>query len=129
MSCRHLVTAFGTLPAGVHAALHVADALAVVGALSADFRAFAARMLVVLGADQHEVGGSPAHLGAGHHELEVGRLDVLASHLQAVPHGHRQALAVAREAVVDALLHLGGRVMHHFASFSTQAVSSLISLV
>ncbi|OWK22737.1 hypothetical protein AJ87_44805 [Rhizobium yanglingense] len=41
----------GALPAGVDAALHVADPFAVFGARNADFGTFPADMLVVLRAD------------------------------------------------------------------------------
>lgn len=53
---RHLAAALGAAAARVDALLHVPDPLAVFGALLADFRAFAAGVLVMRGADEHEMG-------------------------------------------------------------------------
>jgi hypothetical protein len=55
----HLSAALRASAAGVDTVLHVADPLAVTGALGADFGALAADMLVVLRADQHEMGRRP----------------------------------------------------------------------
>jgi hypothetical protein len=41
-------------------------------------------VLVVPGADEHEIGRGLANLGAGHHELEMLGLNVLAALLQAL---------------------------------------------
>lgn len=73
-----------------HAFLHLPEALAVLCALRADFRALGAGMLVVRGAKQHEVGRCPANLGARHHQREMLLFNVLA-HLQAVIHRRREA--------------------------------------
>jgi hypothetical protein len=62
-------------------------------------------MLVVGRADQHEVGGSSAHLGASHHQTEMGRLDMLAACLQAVVHGRGQAGLIAAQTGLDAAGH------------------------
>ncbi|CCF18356.1 exported protein of unknown function [Pseudorhizobium banfieldiae] len=79
MLLRHTLATISTLAAGVDASLHVADTLAVIGALAAYLRTFAASVLVVLGADQHEMGRGAANLGAGHHQPEVLRFRVLAT--------------------------------------------------
>src|SRR5690349_17903997 len=99
-SGRHLPAGLGAAPAGLHALLHAADLLAGAGALVADFGAFAAGVLVVVRPNQHEVGGGLAHLGAGQHEPEVLRLDVLAARLEAVVHRHAQAGRVAAQALL-----------------------------
>lgn len=129
---RHTLAAFGTLAAGIDASLHVTDPFAVVGALAAYFRALAAGVLVVLCTDQHEMGRGAADFGAGHHQLEVFRLRVLAALFESMSHRHGEALAVAGQTVVDALLHFRGDVVHgrySFTSFSTHSVSRSTSFV
>jgi hypothetical protein len=60
----------------------------------------------MLGTNEHEMGRRSADFRAGHHELEMLRLGMFAAHFQAVPHGHRQALAIAGETIVDAGFHV-----------------------
>ncbi len=76
---RHAAAALGTTTASVDAALHVADPLAIFGALGADFGACPADMLVVFRTHQHEMRRGPADLLAGQHQLEVRGLGVLPS--------------------------------------------------
>lgn len=87
-SSRHRPAGLGAFAAGGDTVIHVADALAVLGALLADFSAFAARVLVMLSADQHEVRGCSAHLRARHHQSEVSGFSVLAARVEAMAHRH-----------------------------------------
>src|SRR5215217_4324808 len=84
--CRHLAAALSAVAALLDALIHVTDLLARAGALLTDLRAFAAGMLVVLGANQHEVRRGPADLGTSHHDPEMTGLDVLAASFKAVVH-------------------------------------------
>ena len=85
----HLFTAFRTSAACVDAALHIADPFAIIGTLAANLGAFSANVLMVPATDEHELSRRPANLGAGHHQLEMRRLSMLAAHFQTVPHRHR----------------------------------------
>lgn len=69
-SSSHGGAACRALEAFVDAFLHVSDTLAVVCALRADLSALAACMYVLLAANEHEMRGRPAYLGASH-ETEV----------------------------------------------------------
>ncbi|CAH1681142.1 hypothetical protein BOSEA31B_15134 [Hyphomicrobiales bacterium] len=53
--------------AGLDAVVHVSYPLAFVGAVVADVGAFGAEMLVVRGADDHDLGAGAADLGASEH--------------------------------------------------------------
>ena len=64
------------------------------------------------GADQHEIRRGLANFGAGDHEPEVLRLDMPATCLKTMVHGHAEASAVAAQAFVDAALHFSGHVVH-----------------
>lgn len=88
-SSRHFSAGLRTATASRYTRLHVPNAPTILGALSADFRALAADVLVVFGADEHEMSRGSAYFGACHHELEMLRLGMFAAHFQAVPHGHR----------------------------------------
>lgn len=55
----HLAAVLRAAAAGIDAFLHVAEALAVIGAFVADLRAFATNMFVVFGADEHEMRRGP----------------------------------------------------------------------
>jgi len=63
-------------------------------------------------ADEHEIGRGLANLGAGHHELEMLGLNVLAALLQTVAHRHAQAGRMATQALFDAGSHFGERLLH-----------------
>src|SRR5690606_38599967 len=91
----HPATAFGALAASIDAFLHIADPLAVSGALGADLGTFRTDMPMMLGADKHEVRRSATYLGASHHQGEMRLLDMLASHFQAMVHGGGQTRRVA----------------------------------
>ncbi|WP_200796469.1 hypothetical protein [Paracoccus solventivorans] len=65
-----------------------------------------------VGSDQHEIRRCLADLGAGDHEPEMLRLDMLATCLKAMVHGHAEASAVAAQAFVDAALHFRGHLVH-----------------
>ena len=108
----HFPAAFGAPAAGIDAFLHVADLLAALGALLADFSADRAGALVKIAAHQHEVCRGLADLGAGYHEPEMLRLDMPSACLQAMVHGHAEADAVAALAFVDAALHFSGHLVH-----------------
>src|SRR5215210_4476223 len=90
-SGRHSAAALRAAAAFVYAFLHVADLLAGASTFLADLRTFSAGVLVVRGADQHEVGGGPADLGASHHDAHMVRLYVLTALLQAVRHRRAKA--------------------------------------
>lgn len=51
----HFLAAIGALAASVHTTLHVADPLAIVRALTANFCTFAAGVFVVIRTDKHEM--------------------------------------------------------------------------
>ena len=104
-SSRHFSAGLRTATASRYTRLHVPNAPTILGALSADFRALAADVLVVFGADEHEMRRGPADFRTGHHKLEVLRLGMFAARFEAVSHGHRQALAIASETIVDAGFH------------------------
>jgi hypothetical protein len=63
---------------------------------------------MVLCVDQHEMGRSPAHLGTGHHQAEMFRLDVLAAGLEAVVHRRAEAGPIATQAELDTTGHVFG---------------------
>ena len=65
-----------------------------------------------IAAHQHEVCRGLADLGAGDHEPEVLRLDMPATCLKTMVHGHAEADAVAALAFVDAALHFSGHLVH-----------------
>jgi hypothetical protein len=65
MAGRHGPAALSTTPTRLHAIGHVADALAILGALLADIGALRANALVLRRVDQHEMGGGPADFGTG----------------------------------------------------------------
>ena len=87
----HRAAGFCALPASVDTLLHVAEALAIIRALATDLRALTANMLVMLGAEQHEMCRCSADFGAGHHQGEMLPLCVLSAHFQTVPHRSRKA--------------------------------------
>lgn len=88
-SSRHFCAALRTATASRYTRLHVPDALTILGALSADFGALSADVLMMLRTNEHEMSRGPADFRAGHHEPEMLRLGMFAAHFQAVPHGHR----------------------------------------
>jgi hypothetical protein len=57
-------------------------------------------------ADQHEVGRRPADFGASHHQAKMRELDMLATGLKAVVHGHRKTCLVTAQAGIDAASHI-----------------------
>jgi hypothetical protein len=63
----HFLATLGAAPAGVHAFFHFTDSLTISGALFTNFTAYATSVFVKLRADQHEMSGCPADLGASHH--------------------------------------------------------------
>ncbi|MCC8981478.1 hypothetical protein H8A92_22130 [Bradyrhizobium sp. 10BB] len=85
--------------------VHAANAIAILGTFTADFRAFAARMLVVRGVDQHEVGRRPAHLRARYHQAEMRRFNMLAAGDEAMVHGRTDTGPVAGQASLNASVH------------------------
>jgi hypothetical protein len=121
LSGRHPAAALGAVAARLHAFLHAADLLAALRAFLTDLRALAAGVLVVVRADQHEVGRRLADLGAGHHNPEVPWFDVLATLLQAVVHRRPEANAVAAQAFLDAgayRMELGDEVRRRWPGMS-----------
>jgi hypothetical protein len=103
----HPAAALSTAAALLDTLIHVADLLARAGTLLADLCAFAAGMLVVLSADQHEMGRGFTDLSARHHDPEMARLDVLAADLEAVVHRLAKASLIAAQALINAGLHVG----------------------
>ncbi|MDP9630351.1 UNVERIFIED_ORG: hypothetical protein J2W85_002425 [Ensifer adhaerens] len=105
-SSRHFCAVLRTATASRYTRLHVSDALTILGALSADFRALSADVLVMLGTDKHEMCRRPADFCASHHQLEMLRLGMPAAHFEAVIHGCRKTFLVAGKALLDARCHL-----------------------
>jgi hypothetical protein len=105
VSGSHFSATVSATPAGVHARLHVADALAICRAFVADFRAFAADMLVMLSSDQHDVRRVAANLDAGHQQPEVLWFDMLSALFQTVRHRRTKAHLITAQTFVDAGLH------------------------
>lgn len=93
------------MPTCLHARLHVADALAVLGARIADFGARGAYFLVLFAAGQHDMGGAATDLGASRHETKVLGLGVVAAGFKAVAHGRAVTGRVAFKAGGNAVLH------------------------
>ena len=112
LSFAHRAARLRAFAAGFYAGFHVADRFARIGAGVADFGALGANVPVMVGLAQHEIGAGDADLRAIHYQLEVFWLDVLAARFEAMARLHRQAGRVAVEAVLDALLHLGRKVLH-----------------
>lgn len=92
--------------------LHIAEALAIIRALGADFRAFAADMLMMFRAEQHEMCRCSANLGASHHERKVLLLGVFAAHFQAMPHRTGQANGISVQTFVNTSFHFRADTMH-----------------
>ncbi|EGE56223.1 hypothetical protein RHECNPAF_730022 [Rhizobium etli CNPAF512] len=109
---RHLPAAFSAAPAGIDTRLHIAHSFAVGRALRANLGAFTAGMFMVIGADQHEMRGRAANLGAGHHQPEMRRLRMLSTCFETVAHCRAKTNAIATQAVVDAFLHYRIHLMH-----------------
>jgi hypothetical protein len=100
--------------AGLGAGLHhgvVAHALAVFGALGADFGAFAAEVGMVGGHSGHEIGAGLANLDAVHHEADVRGGGVGAALLQAVAYGFEAGFMTGLT-VLDALPHFLVHLLH-----------------
>jgi len=102
-----------TTAAGFNAIPHVTDPFAIIRALSADLRAFTTNVAMMFRAYQHEMRRGPADLRAGHHQLEMLRLDMFTAGFQAMVHRRGQACAVTAQAIVDTLLYLAIR-MHRY---------------
>jgi hypothetical protein len=109
----HLSAALGAATARRYAFLHSVETLAVAGALLADLRAFGAGVLMVPGADQHEMRSGPADFGARYHQPEVRRRDMFPAPFQTVAHRRADADGVAAQTLVDAPLHFGTELMAH----------------
>ena len=82
----HLTAAFGAGSTSVDAFSNVTEPLAIIGAFTTYFRTFAADMLMVLGAKQHEMRCGSANFGAGQHQGKVLLLRVFSANLQTVSH-------------------------------------------
>jgi len=102
----HFAARFSAFTARLNALFHLADGFARLRARFANVGAFGADVSVMSGAAQHEVGAGLADLRAVHHQAEVIRLSVLATHFQTVAHRFVQAHTMALRAVLDTLLHL-----------------------
>lgn len=102
---RHLATSLRACPARCYALVHFAQTLAIVSAFLADLSAFPAGVPMMWGADQHEMGGGPTHFGAGHHEPEMRRLNMLTAHFEAMVHRRAGACFVACETSLYAMGH------------------------
>jgi hypothetical protein len=111
-SSGHLAAAFSAASAFLHALIHATDALAILNAFLANLGALGAGMFVVGCADEHEMCGRAAHLGARHHQTKMLRLDVLAAGFKAMVHSRTQTYGVTFEACGNAGLHLGRLVVH-----------------
>jgi hypothetical protein len=109
---RHCSATLGATTAGVYAFLHVAQPLTVVGALVTYLGTFPTNMLVMLGADQHEMCRGSANLGASRDQAKVPRFCVLAAYPKAVLHRCAQANLVAVQALIDTGFHFRGDLVH-----------------
>lgn len=108
LSSSHLPAGVGTRTAGGDALLHLANTLAILGALCADFSAFATRVPVMRCVDQHEIRRRATNFGAGDHQFKMLGLDMLATHLQAMIECHVRAGFIAGKAGFDAARHVFG---------------------
>lgn len=102
--------------AGFDAAVHVAQALALLRAVLADVGTFGTEMLVVGRTQDHDMRRHPAGLRAGQHELNMTRSGMIATLFQAVPCDHAEACLVAAKAGIYAGLHVLIDVMHRNVS-------------
>jgi hypothetical protein len=113
--CRHFAAGVGAGFTGRDAFIHVADSLAVLGALGANLGAFPAGMLVMRGVDQHEMRRSSAHFRAGHHQPEVSGFSMLSAGFKAMIHRRRQAGLIAAQTDLDAAGHFFVHVVHRIS--------------
>lgn len=104
-SRRHLAAAFRTATASFDAILHIAEFFAALSASLADFGAKAAHGFMLFRADQHEIGGRLATLGASQHEPEVQRLHMLSARDETMMGGHAETNRVASQALLHASFH------------------------
>jgi hypothetical protein len=86
--------------------MHIADTIAAVGALFADFGAGAAHGPIERGMSDEDVRAAAAHFRTGHHQAEVLWLDVLAASFETVRHRGFGAGPITSKAGVDAVAHL-----------------------
>jgi hypothetical protein len=98
-----LLARFGAGPAGVGAFLHIADAIAAVRTLFANFSAGPAHRPVERGMSQQNVCAAAAHFRTGHHQAEMLGLDMLAASLETVRHRGLDAGPIASKALLDAV--------------------------
>jgi hypothetical protein len=107
-SGRHCTARFRACPAHRDALVHAADPLAITGAFGANLRTFATGVLVMRRVDQHEMGRSPAYFGTGHHEPEMGGLDMFPAGFETMIHGGGETGSVAGETGLDAAVRVCG---------------------
>jgi hypothetical protein len=119
----HLLAAFGAAAARIDAFPHFTYPLTIRGALFADHGALATGEFVKFRAEQHEMRGRPAYLGASHHQAEVLGFGMLTTGLQTVSHCCRQARLITAQTFRDAALHLIVDLMHRIAPFTFCAQS------
>jgi hypothetical protein len=112
----HLLAAFGAA-ACILAFPHFTYPLTICGALFTDLGACATGEFVKFRAEQHEMRGRPANLGASHHQGEVLGFGMLTADLQTMSHRHRQARLITAQTFGDAALHLIVDRMHRIAPF------------
>jgi hypothetical protein len=74
--------------------------------------------------DQHEVSGGSADFRTGHHQTEMGRLDVITAPFEAMHHGRADASLITALALFDAGLHFPGKLVHD-SSFLSEGTRSL----
>jgi hypothetical protein len=101
-SSSHLAATFCAGTAGGHAGVHVAETLAIVGAFGTDLRAQGAKAMMMTAADEHHRARRAAQLGAGLHQPNVFRLDMPATHVQAMLHQSLRTGGIACEAMIGA---------------------------
>jgi hypothetical protein len=111
----HLAAGLGAAAAGVGALFHhrvvAGDPFAVFGARVAEDGAGAAGVPVVRRHPQHEVGGGGAYLGAVDQQANVLGRRVWSAEFETVG-GHLGTDGVTLGTVLDALLHVGGGMLH-----------------
>jgi len=111
--CRHRTAAFGAGATGSNASIHVSDALTFARAIGADVGALGAKMLVMTGANDHDMSGGAARFGTGQHQFDVSWLCMLPAEFKAMAGAHLKAGLIASQTFVDTGLHGRVDVMMH----------------
>jgi hypothetical protein len=118
VALRHRPAALRAGAAGRNAGFHASHALAVIGAGLANIRAQRAGLAMKLALMRHHIDGQLADGGAIHHQPEMLRPNMIASHLQALGHGGGKADGVAARGFLDAGTGFGRELVHRSCSWA-----------